>query len=87
MILESDDCRQIYNVGSGAAHSLQEMLDYIISLNRQKITVETDPARFRPVDTPVICCDAGQIRKKLGWSPQYDIFDTLKEIYEYYLAH
>jgi GDP-4-dehydro-6-deoxy-D-mannose reductase len=87
MILESDDCRKIYNVGSGAAHSLQEMLDYIVSLSSQKITVETDPERFRPVDTPVICCDAGRIRRELGWSPQYDIFDTLKEIYEYYLAH
>lgn len=29
MIVESDNCEQIYNVGSGEAHSLEDMLTYI----------------------------------------------------------
>lgn len=83
-IIESENCDQVYNVGSGEAHSLQEMLEYIVSLSSQKIEVQVDPARFRPVDTPVICCDNRKIRCELGWEPEYDIFETLKVMFEYY---
>lgn len=84
MIVESDNCKRIYNVGSGKAYSLQEMLEYIVSLSSQDIVVEVDPARFRPVDTPVICCDRSLIKKELGWEPEYSIFDVLKEMFDYY---
>ena len=47
MILESDNDSVIYNVGSGKAYSLQEMLDYIVGLSKQKIEVEVDKERFR----------------------------------------
>lgn len=81
MIVESEDCSKIYNVGSGRAYSLNELLEYIISLSNQKITIEVDPARVRPIDTPRICCDYSEIEKNLGWKPKYSIFDTLKDIY------
>lgn len=84
MILEQGDCNAIYNIGSGVAYSVKELLDYIISLCPQKVITETDPERYRPVDTPRICCDNGKICGELGWKPDYDIFDTLKEMYEYY---
>ena len=86
MIVESEDCTEIYNVGSDKAYSLKELLDHILSLCSSPITVETDPERFRPVDTPRICCDSRKIREKLGWKPQYSIFDTLKEMLEKELA-
>lgn len=84
MIVESDDCTEIYNVGSGKAYKLSDLLNYIISLSKQKITVEIDVERFRLVDTPAICCDYQKIKKTLGWEPKYDLFDTLKEMYVYY---
>jgi len=86
MILEQGDCSRIYNVGSGKAYSLQELLEYIISLSNQDIQIEVDPERFRPIDTPVICCDAGRIREELGWQPEYSIFDTVRGLYESYLS-
>lgn len=84
MIVESDNCRKVYNVGSGKAYSLEKILEYIISLSTQKITVEVDTERFRPIDTPGVCCDYHRIEKELGWKPKYSIFDTLKEMFEYY---
>lgn len=86
MIVESDDCSVIYNVGSGHAYSLQDMLEYIVSLSSQQITVQVDPERFRPVDTPRICCDHTMITEKLGWKPEHTIFDTLKAMYQSYLT-
>ena len=87
LIVESPYCDTVYNVGSGKAHSLREMLNYIISLCSQPIKVEVDPARVRPIDNPVICCDNSKIKAELGWEPQYNVFDALKEIFEYYICH
>lgn len=85
MIVESPYCDTVYNVGTGKAHSLREMLNYVISLCSQPITIEVDPDRVRPIDNPVICCDASKIREELGWEPEYKVFDALKEMFNYYL--
>ena len=87
MILESDDDRTIYNVGSGRAYGLDEMLNYIVSLCTNDVKVVVDQERFRPIDTPIVLCDNSLIRKNLGWEPEYTIFDTLKEMFEYYLKN
>lgn len=84
MIVESDNCNQIYNVGSGNAYSLEDMLTYILGLSNQRIEIEVDQNRIRPTDQPVICCDRSLIGKELGWEPQYNVYDALKEMYEYY---
>jgi GDP-4-dehydro-6-deoxy-D-mannose reductase len=72
-------------VGSGKAYGLDEMLQFIIGLSNQNIKVEVDPARIRIVDTPVICCDRSLIGRKLGWEPEFSVFDALREMYEYYV--
>ena len=84
MIVESDNCNQIYNVGSGNAYSLEDMLTYIIGLSNQNIEIEVDQNRIRPTDQPVICCDRSLIGKELGWEPQYNVYDALREMYECY---
>lgn len=85
MIAESTNCETVYNVGSGKAYSLAEILCYIVSLSNQEITIEVDPYRFRPSDQPVICCDCTRIKNDLGWEPEYDIKQALNEMYQYYL--
>lgn len=85
MIVESDDCNVIYNVGTGKAHSLQKMLEYIISLSSQPITIEVDPERFRPIDNPYICCNNTKIKHELGWTPEFTVFDALKEMFNEFL--
>ena len=84
MIVESDNCNQIYNVGSGNAYSLEDMLTYIIGLSDQNIEIEVDQNRIRPTDQPVIRCDRSLIGKELGWEPQYNVYDALREMYESY---
>lgn len=84
LIVESDNCELIYNVGSGNAYSLEEMLRYIVSLSSQEIKIEVDRSRFRPTDQPVVCCDYNLIKTELGWEPQYTVFDALKEMFDNY---
>lgn len=84
LIVESDNCELVYNVGSGCAYSLEDMLQYIVSLSSQEIKIEIDPSRFRPTDQPVVCCDYSLIKTELGWEPHYTVFDALKEMLKYY---
>lgn len=83
-VIESDDCETVYNIGSGMAHGLDDILNYILKFSRQNISVEIDPERFRPVDTPIICCDNSLIREKLGWTSELSVFDALREMVEKY---
>lgn len=84
MVIESDDCYTVYNIGSGKSVQLSEILKYIISLCKQEVKVETEQAMIRPIENPIICCNHSLITEKLGWKPEYSIFDTAKEIYDYY---
>ena len=85
LVVNSEDDSIVYNVGSGIAYSLKDMLEYITSLSKQNITVVVDEDKYRPVDNKIICCDNTKIRNELGWAPQYSIKDTLKEMFDYYL--
>ena len=84
MIVESDDCNLVYNVGSGKAYSLNELLEYICGLSDQSVSIQVDQALIRPTDQPVICCDNNLIKSLLGWEPEYTVFDALGELYSYY---
>ena len=84
LIIEKGVPGKAYNVGSGTAHSLEDMLRTRTALSSQEITVNVDQDRIRPTDTPVICCDNTLIKQELGWVPEHDIYDTLKEMFEYY---
>lgn len=84
MIVESGSCEKIYNIGSGTAYSLENMLEYIVGFSKQKIKIEIDQSRFRPTDQPIICCDCSRITSELGWTPKYTVFDALNEMLEYY---
>jgi GDP-4-dehydro-6-deoxy-D-mannose reductase len=84
MILESDDCEKVYNVGSGQALALKELVGYIISLSDQPVMVEIDQTLIRPVDTPVICCDHSLISQQLGWKPEFSVFDAVNEMVAFY---
>ena len=85
LILENEEDGQLYNVGSGVGYSIKELLDYIISLSKQKIEVIVDQNKIRKTDTPYIVCDYTRINKQLGWKPNYSIKETLKEMFYYFL--
>ncbi len=85
MVLESNDCNTIYNVGSGNAVSLRELLLYIVSLSDQPVSVQVDPTLIRPLDAPLICCDHSLITERLGWEPVHILWDTVHEMFEFYL--
>lgn len=84
LILEKGSSGAVYNVGSGRAVRLSELLEYIVSLSEQPIDVCVDEELFRPADNPVICCDNRLIRSQLGWEPEYSIYDAVRQMFHAY---
>ena len=75
---------ETYNVGTGHALAIQEILDTIISMSDKSIEVKIDPDRLRPVDVPIIEPDIRKINECTGWKPQILLSQTLKETLEYW---
>lgn len=77
MLMRHGIAGETYNVGSGHAVAVQELLDILLSLSRESIVVEQDPSRLRPSDVPVIEADTAKLRKDTGWEPIYPLEETL----------
>lgn len=82
LLAERGKAGEVYNVGSGVTWSAQEILDKLCALAGCPIPVEQDPAKMRPSDTPVICCDHGKLTRDTGWEPQIPIDVALREVLE-----
>ncbi len=80
LVMEHGRPGEVYNVASGTAHSIQEMLDHLLSLTATRIEVRIDPERFRPVDPAVKRGDTGRLRQATGWEPQISVQQTLLDI-------
>lgn len=75
---------ETYNVGSGRAISIQEILERIIRLSGVAITVEVDPAKLRPVEVPVIQADIAKLQADTGWMPEIPLEQTIRETLDYW---
>lgn len=73
---------QIYNVCSGRAYAIGELIDKLAEIAGVDVTVERDPERARTVDIPEMVGDASKLRSATGWSPEIDIRETLKALLE-----
>lgn len=75
---------ETYNVGSGKAVAIQDILDIIVSMSTKKITVEIDPNKIRPVDVPIIEADITKLNELTGWKPEIKLEQTIKETLDYW---
>lgn len=75
---------ETYNVGTGHAVAIQDILNKIIAMSDKDIEVKVDPAKLRPVDVPIIEPDISKIKKEVGWEPLIPLEQTLRETLEHW---
>ncbi len=71
---------EIYNICSGKALKLSEIIDYIADEVGVKVTTRVNPEFVRPDDNKEIVGSAYKIESELGWKPERDIKDTLHDM-------
>ncbi len=84
LLITSGEPGQVYNVGSGEAHAIQELLESLLALSRIPIEVRQDPERMRPSEVPEIVCDATRIRERTGWETTIPFAQSLQDILDYW---
>jgi len=73
--------RGVFNVASGRAWRIGDILERLLSAARRRIEVRVDPSRLRPAPIPRVVGDASRLRA-LGWRPGRSIDDTLQAVLE-----
>ena len=73
-----------YNVCSGTAFRIGDLLESLLRHARIAIEVATDPALLRPSDNPVVLGDPARIYADTGWQPRIGIDQTLGDLLEYW---
>lgn len=73
-----------YNLCSGKARSIRQVLEILLKLSGTKVKVKKDPTRMRPSDIPVLEGDYSKFKKKTGWKPKIPFEKTLKDLLDYW---
>ena len=84
MLLENENEFDTYNVGSGIANKIEDLLkDVILKFSPVDIEIVVDPEKVRPVETPYLCADNTRVKKY--WNGT-DIRVTLKKMFDHFRA-
>jgi GDP-4-dehydro-6-deoxy-D-mannose reductase len=75
---------EVYNVGSGTAHAVSEVLDTFLAHSTVPIQVQPDPARMRPSDIPRVVCDYAKLHTCTGWQPTIPFEQSLEDVLAYW---
>jgi GDP-4-dehydro-6-deoxy-D-mannose reductase len=82
--LEKGEEGEVYNIGTGRAYAMQDILDMLISLSQVKVEVKVDPERLRPSDVPILLADSSKFRQLTGWEPRIPLRQSLEDLLNYW---
>jgi GDP-4-dehydro-6-deoxy-D-mannose reductase len=84
LALEKGAPGEVYNLCSGRAWSIREVLDMLLGMSKTKFEVRPDPARLRPSDVPILMGDGSKFEKATGWKPTIPFEQTLRDMLDYW---
>lgn len=82
--LEKGTPGEVYNICSGKAVVIRDMLDMLLELSTAKVEVRQDPARMRPSDVMILLGDCTKFKQATGWEPKIPFEKTLKDLLDYW---
>jgi GDP-4-dehydro-6-deoxy-D-mannose reductase len=71
---------EVYNVCSGRAYRIREILDLFLARARVPITVTVDPALYRPNDLPLVLGSCRRLNDEMGWAPEIPIERSVDDL-------
>ena len=86
LLLEYGQPGQVYNLCSGTATRIGDIVEIVCRKGRVPVEVRVDPARLRPSDEPLLMGDNHKLRAATGWEPRIDMEQIVMELLEYWRA-
>lgn len=84
LALEHCEPGEVYNLCSGKAYSIKEVLDKLISIAGVDVEIKQDKNKTRPSDVSVLVGDCSKFKEKTGWQPEIPFDQTLKDLLSYW---
>ena len=84
ILLEKGKPGEVYNVCSGSAVRLADIIRMFESAAKRKVTLATEESRVRSNDVSLICGDPKKIRETTGWQPQIPLAKTIADLLGYW---
>jgi len=84
LLMERGSAGVSYNVCTGVARKMSDVLDELLALSRENIRVEIDPERQRPSDVPIVTGDSSRLEEETGWRPEIPFSKTLADTLDYF---
>ena len=82
--LEKGEPGEVYNIGSGNAVTIRELLELILSMTDAEIEVRQVPERMRPSDVMLLVTDCSKFNRATGWKPEIPLEKTIKDLLDYW---
>ena len=79
-VMRSAEGFQVLNVGTGAAYSVDDVIDRLRGILGREIKIVQEPARVRTSDRMMLLADTGRLRRATGWTPRFALDDTLRDM-------
>lgn len=83
-----EHCRpgEVYNIGTGTATTVSDMLSILLELSTAEAKVVQVPSKMRPSDVELLQADASKFKAETGWEPAIPLRQTLADTLEYWRA-
>ncbi|MBF0227313.1 MAG: GDP-mannose 4,6-dehydratase [Desulfobacterales bacterium] len=77
---------EYYNIGGTFSCTVGEMLDHLISISthKDKIKIEAEKSRLRPLDADLQVPDTKKFKKHTGWEPEIPFEKTMQDLLDYW---
>jgi GDP-4-dehydro-6-deoxy-D-mannose reductase len=82
LLLDPSVPADTYNVATGRAVEMREVLEILVGLAECPLEIEPDPERMRPAELPVVCGDASRLQAATGWTPRIPLEQTMADTLE-----
>ena len=83
-ILKNAPNCSVYNVCSGHAYKLKEIISIAENILGIKANIEVDKTLLRPNDVMLVQGDNTKLKIELGWKKKYTLDETLSDMIEYW---
>jgi len=84
LALEKGEPGAVYNIGTGNAPTIQDILDRLLSMTDASVEVRRVPEKMRPSDVEILISDSSRFRMATGWEPHVSLDQMLSDTLDYW---
>lgn len=84
LLLEKGVSGERYNVCSGKATKVSDIVDQLLGMAKVRIEHKIDPTRIRPIEMPILYGSNDKFHNLSGWRPEITLEQTLRDSLEWW---